>query len=80
MVEPVTAIPATLAEAEAAALAAIAAEMGENPIMEQLKASKEADAISEVWTNALTTTPVKEALEALSSHYLPPVQSGMNLL
>lgn len=80
MVEPVTAIPATLAEAEAAALAAIAAEIGENPIMEQLKASKEADAISEVWTNALTTTPVKEALEALSSHYLPPVQSGMNLL
>lgn len=78
MVEPIAAVPASLADAEAAALAAIAAEIGENPIMEQLKASKEADAISEVWTNALTTSPVKEALEALNSHYLPPVQSGVN--
>ncbi len=79
-VDLITAIPATLAEQEAAALAALAAEIGENPIMEQLKASKEADAVSEVWTTALTTAPVKDAVDALSNHYLPPVQSGMNLL
>ena len=79
-VEAITAVPAGLAEAETAALAAIAAEIGENPIMEQLKASKEADAVSEVWTNALTTSPVKEAVEVLNSHFLPPVQSGINLI
>lgn len=80
LVESVTAIPAALAEQEAAALAAIAEEIGENPIMEQLKASKEADAISEVWTTALTTAPAVTALDAFNSHYLPPVKSVVDLL
>ena len=69
-----------MAEAEAAALAAVAAEIGETPIMDTLKASKEADAVAAVWHSLLTSPPVSTSIDLLQDHYLPPVLSAINLL
>lgn len=80
LVQSMTEIATKIPEQEAAALAQVAADIGEAPTMDTLKASKEADAIASVYKTTLTTSPASNQIELLIECYLPPVVSAINLL
>jgi hypothetical protein len=80
LIPAITEIVAKVPENEAAALAAVAAEIGETPTMETLKVSMEANAVAAMYQTMITTKPVSSQIELLAQCYLPPVNSAINLL